>query len=110
MSMKRNCYECNSKSVTVKPLSLVLSLHCDTCAARYEYSKSYKEMHRLYSGIIGFGTIFIGLLTRDTVLTTLMFISLLIATFFLDLLFSYKSKLQLIGLKGIRKRLREKNS
>jgi len=110
MSLKRDCVECGNTSVLVKPLSLVSSLSCEKCAARYEYTKSFKEIHKGYSSLVGIGTVLAGILTKSTILTTLIFLLLLVGVLFLDLFFSYKTKLKLIGLKGIRNRIRERNS
>jgi len=110
MGLKRRCKECGNDSVDVKPLSLAGSLSCSVCSARYEYPKSSSGIHKVLTGIVTAGTILCAIVTVNTIITTLVFILLLLIVFCIDLFMSYKTRLKLIGIKAIRKRLRDRRT
>lgn len=106
--MKRKCLECGNQSVVVKPLFLVGTLSCGKCIARYEYRKGTKGMLKFLLGLIPLVTIYVAFMSMNENTTVIMFLLILLGVGIADFCFSGYSKLSLVGVKAIRKRLRNR--
>ena len=105
--MNRYCPECHSKNCKVEFNTLLNSIYCTQCVTKFEYPKSSRHLVGLVFSTVSFLAAVILFFSQNVIIALgFIVIAMLLALY----LAVYHSSLKVGGLKGVRKRIREKRS
>ena len=105
MKINRPCPECGTESCKIEFNTLLDSVYCEKCVTRFEYPASSKKFVGLMFSFVSFLSALI-LFYSESILITLLFIILvMVPTLYLSI---WHTDIKVAGLKGLRKRIREK--
>ena len=103
--MNRLCPECETKTCKIEFNTLLQSIYCSKCTTRFEYPASSKKSVRLVFSFVSFLAV-VTLFTTENLLATIAVIALIMIPALYQAI--WHARLKVAGIKGIRKRLREK--
>ncbi len=103
--MKRSCPECGVDSCRVEFNTLLDSVYCGKCVTRFEYPASSKKFVGLVFSFVSFLSALILFYSESMLITLLFIIVVMIPTLYLSI---WRTDIKVAGLKGLRKRIRDK--
>lgn len=105
--MNRVCPQCESNTCKIEFNTLLNSIYCTKCVTRFEYSKSSRQLVAFVFSMVSFLSALV-LFASESLLLALGFIVVTMTpALYLAI---WRGKLKVSGLKGVRKRIREKRS
>jgi len=103
--MNRFCPKCQTQTCKIEFNTLLFSIYCTACMTRFEYLNSTRKMVAFVFSFTSFLAVLI-LFYSQSILLCLGFIAVvMVPTLYLAI---WHSSLKVAGLKGVRKRIREK--
>ncbi|HOP22617.1 MAG TPA: hypothetical protein PK055_00625 [Gammaproteobacteria bacterium] len=103
--MYRVCPECNKNNVKIKLLTYTSRMYCEECFSQYQYTKASKMILWIFSGFTTALAISLGLFTKSIIVFGCV---LILFPFVFELIFAKFCPLKLVGLRGLRKKLKNK--
>lgn len=107
MKMNRYCPDCQTNSCKVEFSTLLTSLYCTKCLTRFEYSKSSIKFVRFVFSLAIFLSAMILFFTNSLILALGFLIVIMTPTLYMGI---WHANLKVGGLKGVRRRIRDKRS
>ena len=105
MKFNRVCPECETHSCKIEFNTLLDSVYCSKCLTRFEYSNSSRQLVRFVFSLASFISVVILFYSESLLFTVLFFLLVMIPALYLSI---WQSSIKVSGLKGIRKRIRDR--
>ena len=105
MKMNRSCPECGIDSCRIEFNTLLDSVYCERCVTRFEYPASSKKFVGLIFSFVSFLSALLLFYSESMFITLLFILVVMIPTLYLSI---WHADIKVAGLKGLRKRIREK--
>jgi len=105
--MNRYCPECESNTCKIEFNTLSNSIYCTECVTRFEYPKSSRHLVGLVFSTVSFLAAVILFASKNLIIALGFIVLVMVPALYLAI---WHSNLKIGGLKGLRKRIREKRS
>jgi len=105
--MNRSCPECGIDSCKIEFNTLLDSVYCKKCITRFEYPASSKKFVGLMFSFVSFLSALLLFYSESMFITMVFILAVMMPTLYLSI---WHTDIKVAGLKGLRKRIREKRS
>lgn len=105
MKINRSCPECGINSCKIEFNTLLDSVYCKKCVTRFEYPASSKKFVGLIFSFVSFLSALLLFYSESMFITLLFILLVMMPTLYLSI---WHTAIKVAGLKGLRKRIREK--
>lgn len=105
MKIRRACPECNVDSCVIEFNTLLDSVNCLTCVTRFEYPNATKKFVGLMFSLVSFLSAVILFYSHSLLMALVFIVGVMAPTLYLAV---WHARIKVAGLKGLRKRIREK--
>ena len=103
--MYRLCPDCETKSCKVEFNTLLSSIYCSKCLTRFEYSKSSIKFVGIVFSSVSFLSAIILVFSKSVVLSLGFIVVIMTPTLYMGI---WHANLKVGGVKGVRRRIRDK--
>lgn len=107
MKMNRLCPECGIGSCRIEINTFLDSVYCQECVTRFEYPTSTRKFVGLIFSFVSFLSALLLFYIQSLLITFVFILAVMIPTLYLA---AWHTGIKIAGVKGIRKRIRERRS